>query len=136
MRRTENNKTLIQIAAMKSRFPQFKAKRRAGGIVEFTGTLQVKPIFPVYTIAVTYGGDARPLIRVLEPALVADPPHYFKENNSLCLYKWENYKWTGEKLIARDIVPWAAAWIYFYETWLQKNKWYGPEAGHPDSNLF
>jgi len=134
MRRTENNQALIQIGAMKSRFPHFAAKKRPGGVVEFIGTLQVKPTFPLYTISVKYCGNERPLVRVLEPALVPNPPHYFKESNSLCLYKRENYKWTSDKLIARDIVPWAAAWIYFYETWLQKNKWFGPEAGHPDNN--
>jgi len=59
---------------------------------------------------------------------VADPPHFYKESQTLCLYHPKNYHWTKEKLIAKDIVPWTAAWIYFYEIWLQKGVWYGPEA--------
>ena len=37
---------------------------------------------------------------------------------------------TGHFLIARYIVPWAAAWLYFYEVWLDLGVWLGPEVPH------
>lgn len=120
----------VQIRAMKSRYPEFKAKKLSNGNIEFIGELQVKPELPIYTISITYRGNLSPLIKVLHPELVAEPPHIYQETRTLCLYKPANYNWTKEKLIAKDIVSWTAAWIYFYEVWLQKGKWYGPEASH------
>ncbi len=115
---------------MKSRYPQFKAKKRGQYDIEFIGELTVKPVFLVYTVSITYRGDLRPLVKVISPNLVEDPPHFYKESQSLCLYHPKNYNWAKEKLIAKDIVSWTAAWIYFYEVWLQKGVWYGPEAEH------
>lgn len=125
----------VQIGAMKSRYPQFKAKKRGQYDIEFVGDLIVKPAFPVYTVSITYRGDARPLVKVIKPELVENPPHFYKETQSLCLYHPKNYHWVKEKLIAKDIISWTAAWIYFYEVWLQKDKWYGPEAEHEDNLL-
>lgn len=125
----------IQINAMKSRYPQFKAKKRGRYDIEFIGDLIVKPAFPVYTVSITYRGDVRPLVKVIKPELVEDPPHFYKETQSLCLYHPKNYHWAKEKLIAKDIVSWTAAWIYFYEVWLQKGVWYGPEAEHEENLL-
>ena len=118
---------------MKSRYPQFKAKKRGRYDIEFIGDLIVKPAFPVYTVSITYRGDVRPLVKVIKPELVEDPPHFYKETQSLCLYHPKNYQWAKEKLIAKDIVSWTAAWIYFYEVWLQKGVWYGPEADHVEN---
>ncbi len=120
----------IQIGAMKSRYPEFKAKKLNNGNIEFTGELQVKPELPIYTVSITYRGDSSPLIKVLNPELVEEPPHIYSETRTLCLYKPSNYKWTKDKLIAKDIVSWTAAWIYFYEVWLQSGEWFGPEAPH------
>ncbi len=120
----------IQIGAMKSRYPQFKAKKKGQYDIEFIGELLVKPELPIYTVSIKYQGNLRPIVKVLQPELVVDPPHIFKESRSLCLYHPSNYYWTKEKLIAKEIVSWTAAWIYFYEVWLQTGVWYGPEAHH------
>jgi len=125
----------IQIGAMKSRYPQFKVKKRGQYDIEFIGDIIVKPVFPVYTVSINYRGDSRPLVKIIKPELVEDPPHFYKESQSLCLYHPKNFHWVKEKLIAKDIVPWTAAWIYFYEVWLQKGVWYGPEAGHENDLL-
>ena len=97
--------------------------------------MHVKPELPIYTVSITYRGDLSPLVKVLKPDLVAEPPHIYKESRTLCLFHPANYKWTKEKLIAKEIVSWTAAWIYFYEVWLQKGKWYGPEASHSISKI-
>lgn len=113
---------------MKKLYPQFKATKRGQLDIEFVGNLIVLPVFPAYTVSINYRGDLRPLVRILKPTLVEFPPHFYQESKSLCLYLASNYHWTKEKLIAKNIVSWTAAWIFFYEKWLQTGKWFGPEA--------
>jgi hypothetical protein len=115
---------------MKFLYPQFKVSRKNSLEVEFIGTLTVKPTFPVYLVSILYRGALSPLVRILEPKLVESPPHFYKNTGSLCLFHPANYKWAGGKILAKDIIPWTAAWIYFYEMWLRKGIWYGPEAPH------
>ncbi|WP_294322708.1 hypothetical protein [uncultured Chryseobacterium sp.] len=116
---------------MKQKYPQFKHKQE-GNTITFEGTLQVKPEFPVYTISIIYRGSLSPIVKVLNPQLVENPPHVYKsEDNKLCLYHPKNFKWTKEKFIAKEILEWTAGWLYFYEVWLETGVWYGPEA-HED----
>ncbi|WP_295212547.1 hypothetical protein [uncultured Chryseobacterium sp.] len=116
---------------MKQKYPQFKHKQEGNTII-FEGTLQVKPEFPVYTISIIYRGSLSPIVKVLNPQLVENPPHVYKsEDNKLCLYHPKNFKWTKEKFIAKEILEWTAGWLYFYEVWLETGVWYGPEA-HED----
>src|SRR5690554_4516026 len=98
---------------MRSHYPQFKVKKKSSCEFEFIGDLQVKPELPVYTVSITYRGSLNPLVKVLSPKLVDDPPHYYKQSKTLCLYHPNNYKWKKNKLVATDIVSWTAAWIYF-----------------------
>lgn len=121
---------LHQIEFMKRSFPQFKARKIQGDQVEFTGSLNVNPRFPTYLVSILYRGHLKPLVKVLSPKLVPKPPHYYKESESLCLYHPDNYNWQAGRILAREIVPWTAAWIYFYEVWLITGVWYGPEAEH------
>jgi len=115
---------------MKSQYPQFKFIKRDKYDIEFIGEITVKPELPTYTVSIKYRGDKRPLVKILKPELVENPPHIYSANRTLCLYHPDNYNWSKEKLIAKDIVPWTAAWIYFYEVWLEKGIWLGPEASH------
>lgn len=115
---------------MKSRYPQFKAKRKEEFEIEFTGDLHVKPELPVYSVSITYKGSNDPHVKIISPALVVKPPHFYQNTGTLCLYSSDNFHWTKEKLVAKNIVSWTAAWIYFYEVWLQTGTWYGPEASH------
>jgi hypothetical protein len=128
--RSKSYNTDIQIWAMRNLHPQFKAKKRSEFEIEFKGDLHVKAEFPLYTVCIVYRGSASPVVRVIRPELVADAPHIYTEERTLCLYHPRNFKWSKEKLIANNIVSWTAAWIYFYEVWLEKKKWYGPEASH------
>lgn len=115
---------------MRSLHPQFKVKKMDNNEIEFVGDLIVKPELPVYTVSITYKGDERPAVKIIKPELVEKPPHIFPENRTICLYHVDNYRWKKEKLIAKDIVAWTTAWIYFYEVWLQTNIWYGSEVPH------
>lgn len=129
---TSNYNTDAQIGAMRYRYPQFSVMKRGHFDIEFVGKLRVKPVFPVYTVSVTYRGNLRPLVKIVRPILVEDAPHFYKKSTSLCLYHPRYYHWTKEKLVAKDILSWTIAWIYFYEKWLESGKWYGPEVPHDE----
>jgi len=121
---------LIQVNAMRAKYPQFKEKHDKNDDIVFTGELQVKPELPVYTVKIIYRGDRNPQIYILNPVPVQGAPHIYPDTESLCLYHPKNFKWHGSKLIADDIMRWTAGWIYFYEYWLQSGKWIGPEEPH------
>lgn len=120
----------VQIWAMKHRYSHFKSKKRDKYDIEFTGTLKVKPELPTYTVSIQYRGNKNPIVKVIKPALVENAPHIYPTEKNLCLYHPSDFNWQKEKLIANEIMDWTAAWIYFYEVWLQKGIWYGPEAAH------
>jgi hypothetical protein len=127
----KSDHTSMQIFAMKTRYPNFTAKiNRSKNEIEFIGDLPIKPELPIYTVSIIYRGDLRPIVRIKNPVLVDNPPHFYHDNKSLCLYHPIDYKWGKDKLIAIDIVPWVASWIYFYEVWLEHDEWLGPEAEH------
>ena len=128
-KRKQANHPLVQIGAMKSKFPQFQNKRKGNSIV-FTGDLLVTPELPIYNVSVEYRGNLRPVVKVNFPALVENPPHFYKEDKSLCLYHNDNFKWNTNKLIAKEIMHWTISWIYFYEYWKQTGEWIAPEVPH------
>lgn len=113
---------------MRSKFPQFQSKQIGDNII-FKGDLFVKPELPIYTISIKYQGNKRPIVKIISPKLVENPPHTFADK-SLCLYHSKNFKWNANKLIAKEIMQWTIAWIYFYEYWLQTGKWAAPEVFH------
>ncbi|HSZ72195.1 MAG TPA: hypothetical protein VK750_05925 [Cytophagaceae bacterium] len=119
---------------MKSHYPNFTHKVLGDAHIVFIGDLIIKPELPVYTISIEYKGSSRPLVKVLSPALVERPPHFYPHDKTLCLYHRKNFFWKKEHLISQYIVSWTAAWIYFYEAWLQDGEWYGPEVPHDTEN--
>lgn len=118
-----------QIGAMKKSYPQFTAKIEGKEIL-FKGEIQVKPEFPVYTLSIRYRGNKSPVVKVLKPELLEEPPHFYKATKCLCLYHKDNFYWDRNKLIANEIMDWAIAWVYFYEVWLGTGIWYAPEVSH------
>ncbi len=124
-----------QIGAMKSKHPQFKAKYLSYDKVTFVGDLLIKPELPVYTVSVEYRGALSPKVHVIKPKLVENPPHFYKNTESLCLYHSDDFKWDSRKLIAKEIISWTIAWLYFYEAWLQTGKWLGPESHHAPNTI-
>lgn len=128
--RNKSTKVDNQIGAMRAIYPQFKVKKKTSTQVEFVGELQPKPEFRKFKISVLYRGSLNPQVRVISPDLVENPPHFYKNTGTLCLYHPKDFKWRKDLLVAKHIVPITAAWLYFYEVWLETDKWYGPEAEH------
>ncbi len=128
--RTQPYNSDIQIWAMKKHYPDFSIQKRGKYDIEFVGRLTVKEELPTYTISVTYQGEIRPLVKIIKPILVENPPHIYRRSESLCLYHPRNFKWYKERLIANEIMEWTSTWIYLYEVWLQTDIWYSPEASH------
>lgn len=124
---------LVQIGAMKSRYPKFKVQKMDDGKIIFTGNIQPKEYMREYTVSIEYHGGYEPHVKVISPSLVEKPPHYYHASKRLCLFKPANFTWKESTLIANHIVSWTSAWLYFYEIWLEKNEWLGPEASH-DNN--
>lgn len=119
-----------QIAEIKKLYPSFRYAIRGNDII-FKGEIQVKPEFPVYTISLKYNStNKHPIVKILNPKLVENPPHFYSKTKSLCLYHPKNFYWDNNKLIANEIMDWTIAWIYFYEVWLETKIWYGPEVTH------
>ena len=97
---------LIQVNAMRAKYPQFKAKHDKSGDIVFVGELQVKPELPIYNVKIIYRGDLNPRIYILNPVPVKDAPHIYPDTESLCLYHPKYFKWQGSKLIADEIMGW------------------------------
>lgn len=121
-----------QIAEMQRRFPSFKYRRNRG-IPTWYGELQPIVNSPVYTVKIIYAFTGRyspsPRVWIVSPEIHPNAPHRYADK-SLCLYFPPERSWTSTKFIALTIVPWAAAWLAFYEIWLDTDHWYGPEAPH------
>ncbi len=128
---------LAQVMEMRRLYPQFNAEtlNSRENIITFTGQLQPHENMPVYTIRVIYRGGKSPRVRVVSPALVENPPHFFHSIQALCLYHPRDFKWTKETSLAQTILPWANAWLYFYEVWKETGEWYGEEALHDEAEV-
>jgi hypothetical protein len=113
---------------MQRAYPQF-ACRGTRGRYTFRGDLQPNAEGETYAVEVTCRPGAIPRVRVLSPVLDDDAPHRFKDG-SLCLFHPRIFEWHGGRLVSDYIVPWTAAWLFFYEHWLDLGVWLGPEAPH------
>ena len=127
---------MIQIADMKRLYPQFEYSINAHNLssLTFSGKLAPHINMPDYFIRVTYRLGKSPRVKIIKPDLVEDPPHFYKKQNSLCLYRPDEFIWKKEYSIAKIIIPWVSSWIYFYEVWKETDVWYGEEAEH-DINI-
>lgn len=113
---------------MKRWFPQFHAKKNTCGVT-FIGDLQVKKELPTYKVKVEYRGNCPPRVSIISPQHAESAPHVY-EGGYLCLYHHDNFHWGYNKLIAKEIMQWTCAWLYFYEYWLQTGEWVGPAVPH------
>lgn len=117
-----------QIAAMRHFFPKCAYKKNGEQIV-FYVRLKVHEKIPEYKVKIIYQGNIPPKVYVVYPEIIENAKHTYSDK-SLCLYHYSNFKWTSSKLVANEIMRWTAAWIYFYEYWLQTGKWIAKEVPH------
>jgi hypothetical protein len=94
--------------------------------LRWTGQLQPLDLSRVYTIRIDYKLGRYPSVRVLAPELKATEagflPHTY-DDGTLCLH--DLGQWNAAMLIVDTIVPWAAEWLLYYETWLATGEWFG-----------
>lgn len=120
----------MQINTMKLHYPDFECFRGNEDNLYFIGKIQPSETMSTYTLSIHFRGDKMPHVKVIDPELVIDPPHFYHDQKCLCLYKPSNFIWSGAKPIYNYIIPWTACWLYFYEVWKETGTWYGPEAEH------
>jgi hypothetical protein len=111
-------------------FRRVRGKDRAE--VVWLGMLQPTRESPKYQVEIRYKVGSIPRVWVRSPTLKRDPPHQYADK-SLCLYTPWEWRWRDSELIAATILPWAATWLYYYELWLDRDEWLGPETPHGDA---
>jgi len=111
----------MQNMLMRQRFPSFVFDWKQG-TGRWKGTLQPREISPMYEVLIEYKLSFIPEVWIISPALRSDAPHRYSDH-SLCLYWPDEWKWSPDKVISTTIVPWAATWLYFYESLLDTGEW-------------
>jgi hypothetical protein len=118
-----------QSVLLRPRWPQFR-KCSARGHKAWAGSLQPSPGSLECTVQVIYRGPHAPHVYVLEPKL-EDGPHRYP-GNRLCLFDpaEPGRRWEADSKIGETIIPWTAAWLHYYELYLETGVWRGPQAPH------
>lgn len=98
----------------------------------WTGSLQPTDLSRTYTVRIGYRLGRYPQVRVRAPELRATEsgflPHTY-DDGTLCLH--EAHQWNAGMLIVDTTIPWAAEWLFHYETWLALGYWYGDVGPSP-----
>lgn len=110
------------------RFPQFRVDRLRPDLV-LIGWLQPRPLSGRYKVRIVKSPGRAPRVFVLDPPLLPGTPHLYREGN-LCLYWPAEWTWDDHVDIATTILPWAAAWLLYYELWTETDTWLGPSSPH------
>jgi hypothetical protein len=116
----------LQHLHIQHRFPTF-AWRYHHGMALWHGTLQPRLTSPTYHIDIHYRLTSVPKVCVVSPPLAPQAPHLYSDG-TLCLYWPVEWQWRSDTLIAETIIPWTAAWLYYYELWLDTGTWLGPSS--------
>jgi len=117
-----------QIFVMNKLFPQFKYYRSNKGST-WKGWLQPTQQSLKYSILIRYPSNKIPSVWIKYPEIRKNVPHRYRDG-SLCLYFPEDNSWNPNMFLAKQIIPWVAEWLRFYEIWMITGKWYGEEASH------
>lgn len=123
---------VLQVAKMRSRFPQFNYKSLRNGEYIFIGDLQPTINSNIYTVKIHYRKYLDPKVYIINPPIADDCPHLYPSDKTLCLYNFEEFRWKEDYYITDYIIPWTCMWLYFYEIWLKTGKWYGEEFPHSE----
>lgn len=94
------------------------------------------PLSREYSMRITFQRGETPDVFVVDPDIseLADGrtlPHVYHNPLRLCLTPPGTREWTGTMRIDQTFVPWATAWLYYFEEWLASDEWKGG-GEHPD----
>jgi hypothetical protein len=128
--------TREQLKRIKRGFPNLIIEKK--GRKFFSVVIRLKPslISCYYDVRITFSRNKRLSVFVINNTLEVAKnrtklPHVFShKDQKLCLYQFDDNKWTPEQSIASTIIPWASEWLYYYEFWLIDGEWYG--GGHDE----
>jgi hypothetical protein len=124
---------MVQHGHIQERFEGFtRTQGRDRAETVWVGMLRPKPDSRKYTVEVRYKIGSIPRVWVRSPTLRPGAPHRYSDG-SLCLYTPWEWSWRDSELIAETILPWAAIWLYYYELWVDTDKWHAPETVHSAS---
>ncbi|WP_418513171.1 hypothetical protein [Corallibacter sp.] len=123
-----------QIRKIKSKFPNVIISNKKWDGFEALITLQPTPLSEKYDVKIEYIKNCIVKVYVVNRVLkIAENrkklPHvYSTERQQLCLFSPSKKEWDSKMYISDTIIPWASEWLYYYELWIPKGKWYG--GGH------
>lgn len=84
-----------------------------------------------YQLRIDYRQGRVPHVFVEDPDLVRlaegrHLPHVYEQRPTrLCLYLPRAREWSGWMRIDQTTVPWAVLWLFYFEEWLESDKWKG-----------
>lgn len=116
---------------------QGSGELKVGGLV-WEYLTRPTPLSREYRIRIEYMQNDTPKVIVVSPELEAlaqgrELPHVYHDPVRLCLYLPGSGEWLGHMRIDQTFVPWAAAWLYYFEEWLESDDWKGG-GEHPQSD--
>lgn len=84
-----------------------------------------------YSYRIKYDPLKTPKVTVTNPVIpYNDDIHMYPQDNSLCLYYYEDLVWNYSHHLFDTIVPWTHEWFVFYELYHLTGKWQHPEVSH------
>jgi len=113
----------------------FKYTIRRGELVG-KGSMQPAPYCRTYVFQLSYRIGKPPKITMINPQLRCrddqdNIPHTYGPDEP-CVFR-PGVDWSQKDLIATTIIPWLAAWLFYYELWHATGEWFGggehPEVG-------
>lgn len=104
------------------------------GLLTCRGFVQPTPISKPYYARIEYRIGLSPRTFIEQPTLESrDPneaiPHVYGPNQP-CVFHPAFGEWDSGYWLVRQVVPWLALWLLFYEIWLATGEWCGG-GSHP-----
>lgn len=101
-------------------------------VLIWKGDIKPGPFSKTYPVELNYKLNERPHVEVYGDNLqkLDSPsfPHHYNldmknKRVEMCLYYKRDF--TAQMLLSETVIPWAAEWLYFYESWLITGEWSG-----------
>jgi hypothetical protein len=113
----------------------FKYAVRRGQLVG-RGSMQPAPACETYLFSLSYRDGENPTVKIIDPPLrcrqdQSEIPHTYYPDEP-CLFR-PGIDWSREQSLATTIIPWLAAWLFYYEMWHATGEWLGG-GDHPETD--